>query len=125
VQCPRSTYIAWVQHSGVFPANLGKHVALVAQQPVHVPYEAEVLLVPRSLTYCLPPFFYQLEDSGERARPTTHHRRSFGEAADELVKEFLCANLEVEGVSAVLNTDVEELSQSKPGIAVRGGWSVR
>jgi len=125
MQCPESTYIARVQHSSIFPANLGKHVALVAQQPVHIPYEAKILLVPRSLTYCLPPFFYQLEDSGQRTWPSTSYRRSFGEAADEFVQELLGANLEVEGVPAVLNANVEELSQSKPMVAVRGGASVR
>jgi hypothetical protein len=40
--------------------------------------------------------------------------RAFGKAADELVEEFLGANLEVEGVSAVLDADVEELHRSQP-----------
>ena len=72
---------------------------------MHIPYEAKVLLVPRSLTYCLPPFLYQLKD------PTLHpgcvDGRTFGKAADKLVEELLCADLKVEGVSAILDTDVE------------------
>jgi hypothetical protein len=33
--------------------------------------------------------------------------RTFGKAADKLVEELLCADLKVEGVSAILDTDVE------------------
>jgi hypothetical protein len=71
---------------------------------VHIPYEPQVVLVPRRLTYRLPPFFYQLEDlildTGRM------HRWALREPADELIEEFFGANLEVERVTAVLNADV-------------------
>jgi hypothetical protein len=37
------------------------------------------------------------------------HGRALGEAANELIEELLGADLEVEGVAAVLDADVEEL----------------
>lgn len=37
------------------------------------------------------------------------YRRAFGEAAHQLIEEFLGADLEVKRISAVLNADVEEL----------------
>jgi hypothetical protein len=37
------------------------------------------------------------------------HRRTFGESADELIEEFLCAYLEVERVAAILDANVQEL----------------
>lgn len=36
------------------------------------------------------------------------HRRTFGEATDELVEEVLCADLELESIAAVLDADIEE-----------------
>ena len=41
------------------------------------------------------------------------HRRTFGESADKLIEEFLCAYLEVEGVAAILDTYVQELSKGE------------
>jgi len=37
---------------------------------------------------------------------------TFGESADQLVEELLGADLEVEGVAAILDADVEELGLS-------------
>lgn len=37
------------------------------------------------------------------------HRRALGKSTDELVEKFFGADLEMEGVSAVLDTNVEEL----------------
>jgi hypothetical protein len=74
---------------------------------MHVPYEAQIVLVPRSLAYGLPPFFYQFKDFALYSRRV--HRRTFWEAPDELVEKLLCAYLEVEGISAVFDANVEEL----------------
>jgi hypothetical protein len=41
------------------------------------------------------------------------HRRAFGKSADELIKEFLCAYLKMEWVAAVLDADVQELSNGE------------
>ena len=80
---------------------------------MHVPDEAQVVLVPRCLAYGLAPFFNQLEDAVLDARRV--HGRALGEAANELIEELLSADLEVEGVAAVLNADVEELKGGERG----------
>jgi hypothetical protein len=72
---------------------------------VHIPYEAEILFVARSLTYGLPPFFYQLKNSVLHTRRDCW--RAFGEAADKLVEKLLGTDLKVEGVSAVFDANVE------------------
>jgi hypothetical protein len=106
------TYIARVQDRCIFLADLGKHVALVAQQPMHIPNEAQIVLVSRCLADRLPPFFYQLEDSTLYARRM--HRRTLWESTDELVQEFLCAYLQMESVTAVFDADIEELCVGEP-----------
>lgn len=63
--------------------------------------------MPRSLTYRLPPFFYQLEDAILYA--SSMDGRSFWKSADEFVQEFFRADLEVERVSTILHADIEEL----------------
>lgn len=75
---------------------------------MHVPYKPQIVLVPRRLTYSLPPFFYQLEYL--ILHPRRVNRRALWKSADELVEEFLGADLEVESVAAVFDADVEELS---------------
>ena len=48
------------------------------------------------------------------------HRRALWESADELVEEFFRADLEVERIAAVLDADVQELSDGEL-YGVRGG----
>lgn len=90
---------------------------------MHISYKAEVLLVPRGLAYRLPPFLYELQ------YPVLHaggmDGRTFGKAADELIEEFLGADLEVEGVSAVLDAYVEELCRSQQVISDNSHTVVR
>lgn len=74
---------------------------------MHIPYKPQILLVTRRLTYRLPPFFYQLEDSVLYARRV--YWRAFGEATDKLVEKLFRADLKVKGVSAVLNANIKEL----------------
>lgn len=102
-----ATYIAGIQYSSILLAYFGEHVSLVAQKSVHVPNESQVILVPRCLTYSLPPFFDQFEDSVLDTRRV--HRWALGETTNELVEELLGADLEVKRVAAVLDADVEEL----------------
>ncbi len=78
---------------------------------MHVPYETQIVLVPRCLTYSLPPFFYQFENLILHTRRM--HRRAFGKSADELIEEFLCAYLQMEWVAAVLDAYVQELSNGE------------
>ena len=40
---------------------------------------------------------------------TGMHWGAFRKPSDKFVQELLCADLEVEGIAAILNTDVEEL----------------
>jgi hypothetical protein len=74
---------------------------------VHIPYETQVVLVPRSLAYGLPPLFYQFENLALYTRRV--HRGPFREAADEFVEKFFSAYLKVECVAAILDANVEEL----------------
>lgn len=101
------TYIARVQDRGVFPADFWEHVALVEQQTVHIPNEPQVLLIPRCLTDGLPPLLNRLQDAV--LHPGGPHGRPLGEPAHQFIQELLCTNLEMEGVSAVLDGNVEEL----------------
>jgi hypothetical protein len=86
---------------------------------MHVPYEAQIVLVPRCLAYRLPPFFDQLEDSILHARRM--HRRALWKSANEFVEKFLGADLKMESVSAVLNTDIEELYHGELCVDCSGG----
>lgn len=81
---------------------------------MHVPYEAQIVLVPRCLTYRLPPFFYQLEDLILDTGRV--HRWTFGKAAHKLVEKFFGANLKMERVAAVLDANVQELFESELAI---------
>lgn len=72
---------------------------------MHIPDIPKIFFVSRSLTYCLAPFFDTFKNS--MLYPRWSNRRSFGEPPYELVKEFFCANLEMEGVSAVLDAYIE------------------
>jgi hypothetical protein len=74
---------------------------------VHVPYIAQVVLVPRGLAYGLPPFFDQFEDFA--LYPRCVHRRPLWKSPDKLVEKLFGAYLEVEGIAAVFDANVEEL----------------
>jgi hypothetical protein len=72
----------------------------------------QVILIPGRLTYSLSPLFYRLKDA--MLDPSGPQRRPFGEAADQLIQKLLGANLEVKGVSAVLDTYVQKLLKCEP-----------
>lgn len=72
---------------------------------MHVPDEAQVLLVARGLADGLPPLLYRLQDA--MLHPGGPHRRPLGESADQFIQELLCTDLEMEWISAVLDADVE------------------
>ena len=67
----------------------------------------QIILIPRRLTNSLPPLLNRLENA--MLDPCGPHRRALGEPTDKLIEEFLGADLQVEGVAAVLDADVEEL----------------
>lgn len=112
------THIARVQDGSIVSPDLGESIALVTEQPVHIPDEAHVLLVAAGLADGAAPLLDGLENL--HLHPAVAHWRALGEPADELVEELLCADLEVEGVAAVLDTDVEQVEgqQGDIGIAV-------
>ena len=72
---------------------------------MHVPDETQVLLVARCLADSLPPLLDRLQDAV--LDPGGSHRRPLGEPANQFIQEFLCANLEMERVSAVFDANVE------------------
>lgn len=90
---------------------------LVAEQPVHVPNVHQVLLVLARDADRVLPLVHELEDLLHRGR--RERRRPFGEAPDELVEELFRADLEVEGVAAVLDEDVEQLGESMLGVSLQ------
>lgn len=112
------THITRVQDGCIIFPNFRKSIALVTQQPMHVPNEAQVLLVPARLADGAAPFFYSLEYF--HLHPAEADRRALGEATDELVEELLGADLQLEGVAAVLDADVEQVEgeQGDVGITV-------
>ena len=83
---------------------------------MHIPYEAQVVLVARRLAYGLPPFFYELENLVLHSRRVD--RRTFGKAADKFVEEFLGTDLEVERIAAILDTYVEEVEREEGDILI-------
>ena len=81
-------------------------ITLVAQQTVHVANETKIFLVATRLAYCAAPLLDGLEYL--RLDSSVAEGGSLGKASDKLIEEFLGADLEVERVAAVLDTDVEE-----------------
>src|ERR1700710_2651914 len=96
----KTTYITSIKDSGIFPSSFWKDVALVTQQPMHISYEAQVVLVSRSLTYGGPPFFYQDKYLSLNTRRV--YWRPFRKPTDELIQEFLCRYLQVKRIATVL-----------------------
>ena len=107
---PFLTYITGIEHCSIIPAHFRKGVALVAEQPVHVPNKAQVLLVPTRLAYRTPPLLNGFQDLGLNAGWSD--RRSLGEPSDELIEELLGADLKMKGVTAILHANVEQLAES-------------
>lgn len=85
------TYITRVKHSCILPSNFREGVPLITQQAVHVPDEAQVLLVPARLANRTAPFFNGLEDFELNAGGPD--RGPLGKAAYQLIEELLCADL--------------------------------
>ena len=71
---------------------------------MHISDETQIVLVTRSLTYSLPPLLNQFKNLALYTRGVDGG--SLGKSADKFVLVFLGADLEVEGVSAVFDTDV-------------------
>lgn len=83
---------------------------------MHIPDEPQILLVPARLADGTAPFFYGLEDL--HLHPAVPDGRALREAADELVEELLGADLQLEGVAAVLDADVEQIQGEHGDIGV-------
>jgi hypothetical protein len=79
----------------------------VAQQTMHVPNVDQIRLVLAVDTERVLPLVDELENP--RHGWWREGRGSLREPADELVEEVLGADLEVEGVAAVLDEDIEQL----------------
>lgn len=85
---------------------------------MHVPDEAQVLLVSARLANRAAPFLNGFEDLELDAGGAD--RGPLGKAAYQLIEKLLCADLEVEGEAAVLDADVEQVEgeQRNVGVAV-------
>ena len=87
--------------------DLGEHIAFVEQETVHVPDMSQILLVPRRLADRLTPFLNRLENA--MLDPRSPDRWPFGEPPYQLIQELFGADLEMKWVSAILDTDIEQL----------------
>lgn len=85
---------------------------------MHVADKAEVLLVAARLADGAAPLLDGLEDL--RLDTSVAEGRPLGEAADKLVEELLSADLQVEGVAAILDADVEQVQGQQADIGVAG-----
>lgn len=74
---------------------------------MHIPDVGQILLVLARDAYRVLPLVYELEDLVHRW--WWERWRSLWKPADELVEKVLCRDLEVHGVSAVLDEGVKEL----------------
>lgn len=74
---------------------------------MHVSDEAQILLVPRSLTYGHPPFFNLLQYSHLYAGRS--YGRSLGKASHKLVEKLLGTDLKMKCISAILDAYIQKL----------------
>ena len=74
---------------------------------MHVPDMSQILLVPRRLANGLAPFLNRLENA--MLDPRSPDRWPFGEPPYQLIQELFGADLEMKWVSAILDTDIEQL----------------
>lgn len=89
---------------------------------MHIPYETKVLFVPRSLTYCLSPLLDSLEDSV--LDPGGAYGGPLWKAPDQFIEEFFGADLQMKGISAIFDANVQKL-HSKLGNTSQVGAKVR
>lgn len=101
------SYVAGIQYGRMISAHFRKCIAFVAEQPMHVSDEPQVLFVSACLAYCTPPFFYSLQYL--HLHPRRSYRRPFGEPSDQLIKKLFGTDLQVKGIATVLDTDVEQI----------------
>lgn len=73
---------------------------------MHIPNKPQVLLVPARLANGASPFFYGLQYL--HLHPAVANGRALGESPNELIEEFLGANLQLERVAAILDADIEQ-----------------
>ena len=92
--------------------DFGEHVAFVEQETMHIPYKPQILFISRRLTDRLSPFFDRFQNAV--LYPRRPHRGPLGEPPDQFIQELLRANLEMEGVAAILDTNVKQLYLSAP-----------
>lgn len=83
---------------------------------MHVADETQVLPVPARLADGAAPFLNGLEDLELHARRSD--RGALGEAANQLVQKILGADLQVEGITAVLDTYIQQVEGEQRDIGV-------
>lgn len=110
------THVAWVEDSRIFPSDFRERISFVAQQSVHVSNKPEILLIPAGITYSEAPFFNFFKNLGLHSGRSD--RGSLWESPDELIEKLFGADLEVEGVPAVLNANIEEVEGKKSDVGV-------
>lgn len=74
---------------------------------MHIPNETKVLFVPRSLAYCLSPFFDRLEYSV--LDPGGADGGPLWKAPDQFIEEFFGADLQMKGIPAIFDANIQQL----------------
>lgn len=74
---------------------------------MHVPYETEVLFVPRSLTYRLSPLLDSLQYSV--LDPGRAYGGPLWKAPDQFIEELFGADLQMKRVSAIFDANIQKL----------------
>jgi hypothetical protein len=77
---------------------------------MHVPDESKIFFVSRRHANRGPPLFYKLQYL--HLRPRGMYRRPLGKSTNQLIEEFLGADLKVKRITAVLNTNIQQLYYS-------------
>jgi hypothetical protein len=113
---PFHAYVTRIEDSSIVSPYFGKRVAFVAQEPVHVPNKPQVLLVPTRLADGAPPFFDGFQDLALDSCGS--NGRALGESPDEFIEKLFGADLEMKGVSTVLDTDVQQIEGEDGNVCV-------
>ena len=74
---------------------------------MHIPNETKVLFVPRSLAYRLSPLLDCLEYSV--LNPGGAYGGPLRKAPDQLIEEFFGADLQMKGVPAIFDANIQQL----------------
>lgn len=83
---------------------------------MHIPDETQVLLIAARFTYRRAPFLNRFENLGLDS--SCPDRWPLGKPAHQLIEKIFGANLEMKWVTAVLDTDIEQIESKEGDVGV-------